>query len=57
MIQWFLGGPVQRWQWFLVHETLKYAYLKNEGMNGVDYLNANNNATVSGESDILLFDF
>ena len=42
--------------WFLYDNGLRHERVKNEYMYSADYLNADNDAVVSGYTDILLFD-
>ena len=46
MIQLFLGGCGQNGHGFLVHETLKSPYLKNEFVNWADVLHTDNDAII-----------
>ena len=42
---------------FFPVETLKPAVFEDEFINGVDFLNADSDAIIFGQTDIVLFDF
>ena len=58
LIRWFLGGCGQKWKWpFISRGTLKSIQSYNEFMDWADFLIADSDAIVFGETDILLVDF
>ena len=50
-------GVVKNGSGILLHETLKSAVSLNEFLNLADFLNADSDAIIFGQTDIPLFDF
>ena len=55
LIQWFLDGPGQKWQWSFSSWEPKICCILRMNI-WADYLNTDSDTIVSGQTDILLFD-